>query len=326
MNPNTPRTQNNTIFSYTNGGRKKSGALLSIILTLTLLLIGLPLAQAEQMAEYRDNIFSFQYPASWKRGAAKDGSLILEVTGSTDSAVLAFGITTDLLALTGDKVTDEPTIQKMISEQQNSSINLKLNGKYEMLQYGTLHGFRSFGTWAENTAAQQIYLSDGMHLLVFRFIGISAMAAQDSILSSIVVNNMEKPIAKDGYVLLERKNYSLLYPEGYSMLEQDTGIAFIDKTKGNMMMVRARTLDTSYTEALAPSLAVTYLPKSSRVAPEPEMVLVGPWKAALISGDTESGPLAFYALGKGKTALLLLFLGQDALTHVEAVLSSLTIE
>ena len=56
------------------------------------------------------------------------------------------------------------------------------------------------------------------------------------------------------------------------------------------------------------------------------MVQVGPWKAARITGKTESGPLSFYALGKGRTVLLILFLGQDALTYTEAVFNSLTIK
>lgn len=309
---------------YSNIQRTSKTAV-SVILAV-MILFSLPMTLAEQMKEYRDEVFSFQYPAKWNQRTAKDGSLLLEVPGRQDSGIQAFSITTDLMVLTGDEKTDEPTIQSLIKQQQNSKSNLKLSGKYEMLQYGALKGFRAFGTWAGSTKAQQVYLSDGSHMLVFRFIGDAVLDAQESILSSIVVNDTEKPLARDGYMLLERKNYSLLYPENYNMLEQDTGIAFIDKTKGNTIMVRARTLDTDYTEALAPSLAVQYLPKSTKVEAKPEMVTIGPWKAALITGQTGAGPLAFYALGKGRTALLILFLGQEALTHTEAIFNSLTIQ
>ena len=312
-------------FAAQHADRRPKKAVVSVLLAV-MLLLNLPLAFAAHTAEYRDDVFSFRYPASWNQRKAKDGSLLLEVPGRQDSGIQAFSITTDLMALTGDEETDKPAIQDLIKNQQNSKSKLKLSGEYEMLQYGALKGFRALGTWAGSIKAQQVYLSDGAHMLVFRFIGDAVLEEQENILSSVVVNNAEKPLARDGYMLLERKNYSLLYPENYNMLEQDTGIAFIDKTKGNTIMVRVRTLDTDYTEALASSLAIKYLPKSTKVEAKPEMVTVGPWRAALISGQTGSGPLAFYALGSGRTVLLVLFLGQDALTHTEAVFNSLTIK
>ena len=201
---------------------------------------------------------------------------------------------------------------------------MRLSGEYDMLDYGTLKGFRAPGTFTGRIAAQHIYLSDGSHLLFFRFVGEDAIKAQEGILTSIMVNKVEKSLAQDGYVPFRRGNYALCYPDGYNTLEQSTGIVFLDKTKGNMIMVRARTLDADYTEELAPDWY--YLPKSTKVEPNPKMVEVGPWKAALITGDTESGPMAFYALGSGRTALVLLFIGQEALTHTETVLRAVTID
>lgn len=324
MIQNTRRTQRTPF--HTQRTKKKSSMLSSILMAMILLFAGLPPAYTEQMAEYRDNIFSFQYPAAWKRGTAKDGSLILEVAGNTESAVIAFGIATDLLVLTGDQETDAPIIRKMINEKKNTGSNLQLNGEYDMLNLGALRGFRAFGTWAGRIKAHEVILSDGAHLLAFRFIGDGVMAAEDSILASIIVTEAEKTLTRDGYALFDREKYSMQYPEGYSMLEQDTGIVFLDKTKSNMIMIRLRTLDRDYDETLAPALAVTYLPKSTKVEANPKMVKVGHWDTALITGDTSSGPMAFYALGSGRTALMLLFLGEDALAHTQTVLTSITIK
>ncbi|MGI6689198.1 MAG: hypothetical protein ACOX6Y_12790 [Christensenellales bacterium] len=322
MNQNTQRTPTNLV----HGSKRSFYALFSFMLAMALLLSSLPLARAEQMAEYRDDVFSFQYPAAWKRRTAKDGSVILEVPGNAESGVQAFGITSNLLEMTGNPETDETTIRTLIDQHQSSGSKLRLSGEYDLLQYGALKGFRAPGIMAGRIKAQQVYLFDGAHMLVFRFLGEEAIKAEENILTSIVVQKAENPLALDGYVPFEREQYSLLYPEGYNTMEQSTGIAFLDKTKGNMILARVRTLDKDYDETLAPTLASTYLPKSTKVKAAPEMVQVGPWKAARITGKTESGPLSFYALGKGRTALLLLFLGQDALAHAEAVLSSVTIK
>jgi hypothetical protein len=317
--------QKRGVLSFSQTSWRRSKALFCMMLVVILLLLSVLPAGAEQTAEYRDEIFSFQYPAAWKQRTAQDGSLILEVPGNPESGVQAFGFASDLLMLTGDRQTDEPIIRQLM-DQQPSSSKMRLSSEYDMLDYGTLKGFRVPGTFAGRIAAQHIYLSDGSHLLFFRFVGEDAIKAQEGILTSIMVNKVEKSLAQDGYVPFRRENYALCYPEGYNTLEQSTGIVFMDKTKGNMIMVRARTLDADYTEELAPVLAATYLPKSTKVEPHPKMVEVGPWKAALIVGDTESGPMAFYALGSGRTALVLLFIGQEALTHTETVLHAVTID
>jgi hypothetical protein len=301
----------------------------SLILAAVLFLSCLPMAAAEQKAEYRDDVFSFQYPAAWKRRSAKDGSLILEIPGQ-NSGVQAFSMATNLIELTGDQQKDDSTIQMFITQQKNSNSKMKFNGKYDMLQYGDLHGFRAFGTINGSIQAQQCYLSNGSQMLVFRFIGQSALAAQEDVLASIVMFKAEEPLSQDGapegYIPFSQDNYAFVYPEGYKNMEMNDGFLFLDASKKNTFAVRKRTLDTDYTEAQAPSLASTYLPKSTKLKADPEMVTVGPWNAARITGDTASGPLAFYALGKGRTALFLLFLGQEALTQAEAVLKSITIE
>lgn len=323
----TPRLQRAS--NLIHESRRQSRALLSAILAIVLLLASLPLVGAEQMAEYRDEIFSFQYPAAWKRRTAKDGSLILEIPGK-ESGVQAFSMTTNLIELTGNQEKDESTIQMFITQQKNSKSKMKFNGKYEMLQYGALRGFRAFGTINGSIQAQQNYLSSGAHMLVFRFIGQNAIAAQEDILASIVVFNAEKPIsqagAPEGYISFNQENYTFVYPEGYKNMEANNGIIFLDAAKKNTIAVRKRTLDANYSEALAPTLASTYLPKSTKLKATPEMIEIGPWKAARITGNTESGPLAFYVLGNGRTALFLLFMGQDALIHAETVLSSVTIQ
>ncbi|MBR3545274.1 MAG: hypothetical protein IKN76_04310, partial [Oscillospiraceae bacterium] len=99
----------------------------------------------EDSAAYRDDVYSFRYPASWKQGTAKDGSIVLEIPGTGDG-VITFAIFTDLIRFTGDEETDAPGIKNLLAEY--SGKNLSFTGEYEPVRYGDLQGFRAPARWA----------------------------------------------------------------------------------------------------------------------------------------------------------------------------------
>jgi len=291
---------------------------------LVLILSAHPFALAEDVAEYRDSVYSFQYPASWKQGVAKDGSIVLEIPGTVDG-VITFAIVTDLVSFTGDEAADVPAIDSMIT--QYSGKNLALNGDYELLKVGVLQGFRAFGQWAGSQSARMVCMTDGGHLVSFVLIGDTAIAAETALLESVVTFEAALTAGGAGYSLWHGQGYTLAYPEGYGTLEQNTGTVFMNPMmKDNMILARTYVLDTAYTDNLAPSIAQTYLPKSTHVEGAPEMTQIGDWSAAVIRGATASGPLEFYALGSDQTALVLLFMGDDAVTHAAAVVASVSFE
>ena len=296
----------------------------AILLALLLCAAAFP-AGAQEMATYSDAVYSFQYPASWKRGTANDGSIVLEI--SSQSAILTFAIINDLVTFTGDEETDAPLIENQITQYSGKS--LSLDGSYELLTVGEMHGFRAFGKWAKKMPAEMIYLSDGAHLMCFVFAGEAAIAAEGDLLSTVVPQGGlgAGDSGKAGYALWQGKGYSLLYPEGYGVMEQNTGVVFMNaESKDNFIMARTYSLDQNYTDALAPLIAQTYLPKSTKVEAAAEMTEIAGRKVALIAGDSASGPLRFYVLGSGRTALALLIIGENAISYAEDVVASVTFE
>ena len=52
------------------------------------------------------------------------------------------------------------------------------------------------------------------------------------------------------------------------------------------------------------------------------MVEIGGRNAALIQGNVTGGPLAFYVIGGGRTALVLMFTGEEACGMAEHIIES----
>ena len=278
----------------------------------------------EDRATYRDAVYSFRYPASWKQSTAKDGSIVLEIPGSSDG-VMTFAIFTDLIRFTGDEETDASGIKNLLAEY--SGKNLSFTGEYEPVRYGALQGFRATGRWAGKQDAIMVCGTDGGHLVSFVLIGERAIAEEAALMESVVTFDNSGTDAKEGYKTWQGKGYSLLYPENYSTLEQTTGIVFLNRDRTDqIIMARAYALDKEYSDALAPSIAVDRLPKSTHLEGKPEMVRIGDRNAAVIRGDTDSGPVAFFVVGQGRTALALLFMGEEALGYAEDVVASVVFE
>ena len=101
----------------------------------------------------------------------------------------------------------------------------------------------------------------------------------------------------------------------------------MDKDKSSqIIMARTYTLNEDYSDELAHSIAAGRLPKSTGLKAEPEMERIGGRNAAVIRGDLESGPMAFYVVGQGRTALALMFMGEGALSYAEDIIASIVFE
>ena len=299
---------------------------LTILCALTLVAACCPFSASaeEDLAIYQDAVYSFRYSSSWKRGTASDGSVVLEIPGGSDG-VLTFGIATDLIHFTGDEEADAPGIENLLAQYGGKS--LSFTGEYELVRFDDLHGFRAFGTWGGKQEARMICVTDGGHMVAFVLIGERAIAEETALLESVITFGGAEAAAQNGYKLWQGSGYSFLYPERYGSVEQSTGIVFMDASrKDQIIMVRAYPLDSDYTDALAPSIASARLPTSTHVEATPEMEQVGGWNAAVIRGDTASGSMAFYVVGQGRTALALLFIGDDALGYATDIVASVVFE
>lgn len=302
---------------------------LTLWMTLLMTLSTLTGAAAETTATYQDDIYSFQYPAAWRRGAAKDGTITLRLPGS-EHGVMTFALATTIIQLTGNQEEDDVFIQKYINNEGGKFTSfLQLDGTYEHLKKGSFIGFRAFGTASSNDPAHFVLLTGEGCMITFIFIGEKAFAEEEAILSSLqAAAGARNEASDDGdYLRWKGDGFTVLYPKEYGTMEQATGTAFLEMTaKKDTIMVRSYTLDTDYSEALASAIAREKLPKSARVHGEPDMVQIGDWHAAVITGDTgSSGPMAFYIIGSGRTALGILILGKNALTHAEYIVSTATI-
>lgn len=286
----------------------------------------LPVSAAGNTAEYKDEIYSFRYPAAWKRGTAKDGTVTLRISGG-DDGVMTFGITADILRLTGDAGQDGPLIKQYIGGVKLSAV--QLDGTYEALEQNSLRGFRAFGKAGGRLRADLVLLTGKGSMVVFIFIGEKAIAEEGTILSSLSVTDRMKDeeTGNADYKRWKGGGFSLLYPKDYGAMEQQSGTVFIEmKGKKDTIMARTYSLNTAYSREQAPSIAKAKLPKSTGVQAEPQMTRVGDWDAAVITGDTKAGPMAFYVIGSGRTALALMFLGEEAISHAETVVASVVFE
>lgn len=287
-------------------------------------------ALAEETAEYSDSIYSFRYPSSWDLGYANDGSVIL-MSPAGNSAIMTFSLSSDMIAFTGDETHDRGIVETIIAGYSGQSgKSTRLNGEYEPISFSGLTGFRAFGTWSGSMDLHMDFLSDGRVMIGFSFIGSAALAREEAILASVMTAERETvQVSGDGLARWQGDGFSVSYPDSYGTLEMTGGVAFMlreGETVTDTIMARTYALDVDYSDSLAPAIASAYLPKSAKLEADPVMEQIGPWNAAVIRGDTDSGPLAFCIIGSGRTALGLLFLGNDAVTRAEAVVSSASID
>ena len=70
--------------------------------------------------------------------------------------------------------------------------------------------------------------------------------------------------------------------------------------------------DYDYEDYMAPLLAPNLMPKSAKITADPEVLQIGGRSVASIRGDIETGPLAYYLFGEGRTLYGVLLSGADA--------------
>ena len=171
----------------------------------------------------------------------------------------------------------------------------------------------------------------------FVLVGNKALALEQALLDSLELLGEAPEETTEGFLRWEGMEFSEKHPEGglfsldypahYSSLAQTTGIVFMNPNDpSNIIMARAYTLDTYYSDALAPVIAANALPKSTKVEPNAKMVKIGGRNAAIIQGTVSGGPMAFYVIGSGRTALALMFTGEEACGMAEHVIQSAEIK
>ena len=290
-----------------------------------LILVCTVCALAEETAEYRDAFYAFRYPASWSCDTADNGDIVL---GSPDknSGVLTFAIISDLYIFTGNAQTDAPAIEGYISSYGGK--NLALTGKYTLIQVGGLHGFRAPGSWrASGQDAVMLVLSGDRHLIGFVLIGDEAIALEQDFLDSLELVGDAPTESAEGFMRWENAVFALDYPAHYKTVNQGSAAAFINADDPNcIIMAKTYSLDIEYSDDLAPIIAANALPKSTKAEPNAEMVEIGGRSAALIQGTVSDGPMSFYAIGGGRTALVLMFTGEEACGYAEHIIQSVEIK
>lgn len=282
-------------------------------------------AFAEATSEYRDSVYAFRYPATWSQAVADNGDIVL-ISPDQRSAVLTFAIITDLISFTGDVRTDAPLIEQQIASYSGN--NLRLNGKYDPIQAGDMHGYRAYGAWESgNLDAVYILLTGSRHLVGFMLAGADALALEQSLLDSVELLGGTPNEGSAGFIRWEGARFSLDYPEQYSTMEMNGAVAFLNAANAtDIIMAKAISLDGNYTDELAPIIAATYLPKSAKLEADAEMVTIGGRSAAVIKGFVGEDPMTFYAFGSGKTAVALSFIGDRANDLAARVIGSVTFQ
>ena len=293
----------------------------TLVFCIAFILIFASVALAEETAEYRDALYAFRYPASWSCDTADNGDIVLG-SPDRDSAVLTFALISDLYVFTGDSEHDAPLAEDWITSY--SGKNLALSGEYTLMQSGELRGIRALGSWrATGQEAVVLLLSGNRHLIGFVLVGDAAIALEQDFMDSVELLGDAPAESTEGYMRWENPVFALDYPSHYSMLDQGTAVAFINPDDPScIIMAKAYSLDVEYSDTLAPVIAANALPKSTKVEPNAEMTVIGGRNAAVIRGTVSAEPMAFYAIGSGRTALVLMFTGEEACALAEHVISS----
>ena len=289
---------------------------------LMFLMIILPASQAEETAEYRDDVYSFRYPASWTQGVADNGDIVLGPARGSDAAI-TFAIRMSPPMFTGD-----PAAESYIADY--SGKNLALDGRYELVERDGLHGFRAFGSWrATGQDAVMTVLSGPQHVVGFVMVGGETMTLtemEQMFLDSLVLYDNTPAESTAGFKRWQGEQFSLEYPEQYSLMEMNGGAVFVDPADpSNIIMARAYTLDLEYQDSYAPAIAANALPKSTGVEPNAEMIRIGGRAAAVIKGTVSNGPMEFYAFGSGNTAVAVMLTGHDTAAMAEQLIQSVAI-
>lgn len=292
--------------------------ILSIVLICALLCAAF--VSAEELAEYRDDVYSFRYPASWDLQTADNGDIVL-LSPDEQNGVITFCVITDLISFTGDPAADEASVQAMISGYSGNS--LSLNGTYDSLVLGDLAGFRAYGSWSGALDAAMVVLTGNKRMISFVMIGDQALALEETLLDFLTLPDIETAQGAEGFLRWDTALFSIDYPENYGALDPGAGMAFVNYADpSNIIMARTYTLDFEFRSEYAQSVAASVLPSSTGVKAEPVLIRIGGRDAAVIKGTVSGGPMEFYVIGSGYTWMALLLTGEEACSMAETLIRS----
>ena len=226
---------------------------LAVILAAVMLLGG---ALAEGLTEYSDANYSFQYPADWIRDATQDGTVILK-SPEGNAYVRADLLLMDLITLTGDETTDARFIQVLMKSfagegTDGTENNLVLDGSWELVTAGGLHGFRAPGTWKPTgEPAVLTVFTGGGSMASFLMVGETAAALEETLTSSLKLTDRTTE-SVDGMKTWESDKLRLCYPDTFKMLDigQAGVIVFAEITESPSMInvMTSELPDTEYTD------------------------------------------------------------------------------
>lgn len=168
-----------------------------------------------------------------------------------------------------------------------------------------------------------VVLTGKDHLVGFIMVGAKALALEDALLSSVELKGDIDTSDENGWLSWQGARFSVAYPKDYAVMDSGTAVMFGDPNgSGNLIAVRAYDLNVEYSDNIAPAVAAAYLPKSTHIGAEPEMVTMGGRNAAVIRGDVNGKALAFYIVGRGRTALGIMLMGETAVEMAENIVMS----
>ena len=207
-----------------------------------------------------------------------------------------------------------------------------LSGEYELIDLGNIHGFRAPGTWLTGgfDLIMMQFTYDN-HLFAFVFVGNEAIAHADRILASVEFTSVETVVSSESFLRWEGDLFAFDFPDHYARIDyglkdKSEVIIFANpEDTSNILMARTYPLSYEYDDAYAAAYASSLLPKSTKMDAEPEMLRCGDWNAAVLTGEIESGPLAFYVIGSGNTLLAVIFMGEEIIGLSQEIMASMVI-
>lgn len=301
---------------------------LAMILAAVILLGG---ALAEGLTEYSDANYSFQYPADWIREATQDGTVILK-SPEGSAYVRADLLLTDLITLTGDETTDARFIQVLMKSfagegPDGTESNLMLDGSWEPVTAGGLHGFRAPGTWKPTgEPAVLAVFTGGGSMASFLMVGETAAALEETLTSSLKLADRTTE-SVDGMKTWESDTLRLCYPDTFKMLDigQAGVIVFAEITESPSMInvMTSELPDTEYTDDYGLATMREVLKQAGEgLLGDAEIKTIGGKNVVAAEGNAGDTPGAVYVLGRGKTVVVLNFAGTNAVSVADTVIAS----
>lgn len=302
---------------------------LAVILAAVMLLGG---ALAEGLTEYSDANYSFQYPADWIRDATQDGTVILK-SPEGNAYVRADLLLMDLITLTGDETTDARFIQVLMKSfagegTDGTENNLVLDGSWELVTAGGLHGFRAPGTWKPTgEPAVLTVFTGGVSMASFLMVGETAAALEETLTSSLKLTDRTTE-SVDGMKTWESDKLRLCYPDTFKMLDigQAGVIVFAEITESPSMInvMTSELPDTEYTDDYGLETMREVLKQAGEgLLGDAEIKTIGGRNVVAAEGSAGDTPGAVYVLGRGKTVVVLNFAGANAVSAAETVIASM---